>query len=161
ERLARLSVERKIFAFDRLRAGEKLLERFGIEPLEHHDARAREKRRDQLEGGILRGSADKYNGAVFHDRQERVLLRAVEAMDLVDEKKRALPGFAARAGGIEHLLEIADAGENCRDLLEMQIRRLRQEPRDRRLASAGRSPKNQGAERACTEQARERAVRAE
>src|SRR5262249_40910486 len=97
----------------------------------------------------------------FHDRQERVLLRAVEAMDLIDEKKRALPGFATRAGGIEHLLEIADAGENRRDLLEMQIRRLRQEPRDPRLASAGRSPKNQLAERAGIEQARERAVRAE
>jgi hypothetical protein len=64
-------------------------------------------------------------------------------MDLVDEKKRALTGFAARAGGIEHLLEIADSGENRRDLLEMEIRRLRQEPGDRRLASAGRSPKNQ------------------
>ena len=141
--MPRLSVQREIFAFDRLSAGEKLLERFRIEPLEHHDARAREKRRDQLEGGILRRGADKNNGAVFHDWKERVLLRAIEAMNLVDEEERTFPGLATSAGSVEHLFEIADAGENRRDLLEMQIGRLRQKPRDRSLTSAGRSPENQ------------------
>ena len=82
-------------------------------------------------------------------------------MNLVDEEERTFPGLATSAGSVEHLFEIADAGENRRDLLEMQIGRLRQKPRDRSLTSAGRSPENQRAERACIEEARERAVRPE
>ena len=58
-------------------------------------------------------------------------------MDLVDEEQRPLPGLAPRARGVEYLLEIADAGKDRRDLLEMQVGRLRQEPRDRGLAGTG------------------------
>ena len=89
-------------------------------------ARARQQRCDQLEGWILRGGADENDGAVFHHRQEGILLRAVEAMDFVDEEKRPLPDLASRARGVEHLLEVPDAGEDSRDLLEIEIGRSRQ-----------------------------------
>src|SRR6266508_4947090 len=82
-------------------------------------------------------------------------------MDLVDEEQRALPALAPRPGRVEHLLEVADAGENGGDLLEMQIGRLRQEPRDGGLARAGRTPKDERAQRSRVEQASERAVRSE
>ena len=90
-----------------------------------------------------------------------ILLRAVEAMDLVDEQQRALPALAPRARRLEHFLEIGDAGEDRRDLLEMQIGFLRQQPRHRGLAGAGRAPEHQRAERARRQHARERAVGAE
>ena len=158
ERCARLVVERQRLAFDRLGAREQLLDRGGIERLEHQHARARQQRRDQLEGRIFGGRADQHDGAVLHHRQEGVLLRAVEAMDLVDEEQRPLPGLAPRAGRVEHLLEVGDAGEDRRNLLEVQVGRLRQEPRHRGLAGAGRPPEHQRAERAGLEHARERAV---
>ncbi len=58
---------------------------------EHQHLRPGQKRGVQLEGGVLGGGADEQDGAVFHMRQEPVLLRLVEAVDLVDEQERALP----------------------------------------------------------------------
>jgi len=69
-------------------------------------------------------------------------------MDLVDEEQRPLPGLASRARRVEYLLEVGDAGENRRDLLEVQVGGLRQKPRHGGLAGAGRSPEHQRAERA-------------
>ena len=133
----------------------------GIERFEHQHARARQQRRVQLERRVLGGGADQNDGAVFHHRQETVLLGAVEAMDLVDEQQRALPQFAAAARFLEHFLQVGDAGEDRGNLLEMQVGRLRQQPRHRGLAGAGRAPEHQAAERARRQHAGQRAVGAE
>ena len=133
----------------------------GVERLENQHARARQQRRDQLEGRIFGRGADQNDGAVLDHRQKRILLRAVEAVNLVDEKERPLPGFAPRARGIEDLLQVGDAGKDRRDLLEMQIGRLRQQPRHRGLAGAGRTPEDERAERARLQHAGESAVRTE
>ena len=70
----------------------------GIERMEHQHARARQQRGVELERRIFGGGADQHHGAVFHHRQKRILLRAVEAMHLVDEQQRALArSRAARA----------------------------------------------------------------
>ena len=53
--------------------------------------------------------------------QKGVLLRAVEAVDLVDEQQRALPHLAALPGRLEHLAQIGDAGEHRRQRLEGEI----------------------------------------
>ena len=64
--------------------------------------------------------------AVFHDRQEAVLLGAVEAMDLVDEQQRlAAVGAAQLARRLEHLLQVGDAGKHRRYLLEGEARSRR------------------------------------
>ena len=91
ERRARVGVERQRVALDLLGAREQLLDRRGIERLEHQHARARQQRRVQLERRVFGGGADQHDGAVLHHRQEAVLLRAVEAVDLVDEQQRPLP----------------------------------------------------------------------
>ena len=70
------------------------------------------------------------------------------------------PVSRRRARRLEHLLQVGDAGEDRRDLLEMQVGRLRQQPRHRGLAGAGRAPEDQRAERARRQHARQRAVRA-
>ena len=68
----------------------------GDERLEDEHGGAREQRGVQLEGRVLGRRADQRDGAVLHDRQEGILLRAVEAMDLVDEEQRPLPDLPAR-----------------------------------------------------------------
>ena len=158
QRGARIFVERQRLPLDRLRPLEQLLDRRRIERLEHQHAGARQERRVELEGRVLGGGANQHDGAVLHHRQEGVLLRPVEAVDLVDEKQRAGAGLAPGAGRVEHLLQVGDAGEDRRDLLEMQLGRFRQQPRHGGLAGAGRSPEHQRAERAGLQHARERAV---
>ena len=158
QRGSRIGVERQRLAFDRLGAREQFLDRRAIERFEHEDTCAREQRRIQLERRIFGGGADQHDGAVLHHRQEGILLRAVETMNLVDKQQRPLPGLAARAGRVEHLLEVGDAGEDRGDLLEMQFGGIGEEPRHRRLAGAGRPPENQRAKRSGVEHARQCAV---
>ncbi|MGY4504166.1 hypothetical protein ACVWYH_008123 [Bradyrhizobium sp. GM24.11] len=74
---------------------------------------------------------------------------------------RALAHLAAGPRGVECLLQIGDAGEHRRDLLEMQVRRIRQQPRHRGLAGAGRAPEHQRSQRARLQHARQRTVGAE
>jgi hypothetical protein len=67
------------------------------ERLEAEHARAREQRRVHRERRVLRRRADERDRAVLDVRQERVLLRLVEAVDLVDEEDRALRRVDARS----------------------------------------------------------------
>ena len=91
--------------------------------------------------------------------QKRILLRAIETVHLVDKEQRALAGLAPRAGRVERLLQVGDAGKHRRELLEMQFGGIRQKPRHGGLAGARRSPEDQRAERARLQHARQRAVR--
>ncbi len=59
------------------------------QPLEDVDAAAGEERRDDLEGRVLGGGPDQDDGAALHVGEEGVLLRLVEAVDLVDEEDGA------------------------------------------------------------------------
>src|SRR4030065_719522 len=63
-----------------------LLRREGVQAV---DAAAREQGRDDLEGRVLGGGADESDHAVLDVGQDHVLLRLVEAMDLVDEEDGA------------------------------------------------------------------------
>ena len=65
------------------------------ERLQHEHAGAREQRAVDLEAGVLGGGADEGDGAVLGRRQEAVLLRLVEPVDLVDEED------GLRAAGLE------------------------------------------------------------
>ena len=65
--------------------------------LQHEDLRARQQRRVDLERRVLGGRADQHDVAGLDARQEGVLLRLVEAVDLVDEDDGAA---AACAGAI-------------------------------------------------------------
>jgi hypothetical protein len=74
-------------------------------------ARAREQRRNHFERRILGGSADQDDVAALHVGQECVLLRFVEAMNLVDEQDGAA-AHAAQALGIgHHRFDFLDAAQ--------------------------------------------------
>src|SRR5579883_853827 len=121
----------------------------------------RQERVVELDRWVLGGRADEDDGAVLHHGEEGILLGAVEAVHLVDEQKRALAGLAPRAGGVEHLLEVGDAGKDRGNLLELQVGGVSQQPRHGGLAGAGRAPEDERAERARLQHASERAVLAE
>ncbi len=54
------------------------------------------------------------HGAVLDHRQKRVLLGAVEAVDLVDEEERAVAHLAPLPGRIEHLPQVGNSGKDRR-----------------------------------------------
>ena len=122
-------------------------------------ASARQQRRVEFERGILGRRADQRDRAVLHHGQEGILLRAVEAMDLVDEQERALPLRAARARGVEDLLQFRDARMDRRELHERVVAARADQPRDRRLAAARRPPEDHRAERRRRKQTRQRPIR--
>ncbi len=138
-----------------------MAERFAIERAKHEHAGARQQRRVQFEGRVLGGGADQRDRAVLHHRQEGILLRPVETVDLVDEEQRSLAGFAPPARRLEHFLQVGDAGEDRRNLLELEVGFLGEQPRDGGLAGPRRPPEDQRAERAGTEHPCQRAVLAE
>ena len=109
---------------------------------EHEDARPREQRRVHLERRVLGRRADEHDRARLDVRQERVLLRLVEAVDLVDEEDRPLPACAARASAaaITSLMSLMPASTALNDT-KRALRALGDEPRDGRLARCRADPR--------------------
>ena len=142
-------------------AGKQRLDRRIVEALEGEHARPRQERRIELEGRVLGGGADEHDRAVFHMRQEGVLLGAVEAVDLVDEEQRAAPFLAARFRRVEDFAQILHAGMNGRELLEMEVGDLGEEARHGGLAGARRAPEDHRGEPPGFDHARQHALLAE
>ena len=71
--------------------------------------------------------------------QQRVLLRLVEAVDLVEEEDRRAAAGAPLAGAGDHLAHLGAAGLHGGQLLEGGVGVLGGEPRERRLAGARRA----------------------
>ena len=67
--------------------------------LQRVDAAAGEQRGVEFEGRVLGRGADEADGAALDVGQESVLLRLVEAMNLIDEED----GARAQAGGLLRL----------------------------------------------------------
>jgi hypothetical protein len=115
----------------------------GRERLQHVDARARKQCRIELEGRVLRRRTDEDECAVLDERQESVLLRLVEAVHFIEEQDRRPPAGASRGGCLlDSLADVLDARRHRRKRDEMRIAGARDEPGQRRLAAAGRSPQD-------------------
>src|SRR4051812_32006006 len=80
-------------------------------------------------------------------------------MDLVHEEQGPFAHPPALARGLEHLTQIGDAGENRGERLEGETDLLRQQPRHRGLAAAGRSPEDHRRDLAVLEHAADRRLR--
>ena len=158
QRLARLRIQRQGRLFQHFGAAQQAIDRRIIQRLEGHHARAGQQRRIEREGRVFRGRPHQRDGAILHHRQKTVLLRAVEPVDLIHEQQRSLPGHAPRTRAIEHLFQIGHAGKNRADLLEMQRRLPRQQPRHGGLSRAGWPPEDHRPQRPRTEQPRQRAI---
>ena len=109
--------------------------------LEPPHAHPRQQRGVHLEVGVLGRRPDQGDGAVLDVRQQRVLLRLVEPVDLVEEEDRA----GAMQG--QPVLRLGDrgpdldhAGHDRRQRDEMGADRVGQQSREARLARPRRAP---------------------
>ncbi len=67
--------------------------------------------------------------------------------------------LAPLPGRVEHLAQIGDAGKHRRQRLEMEVGAMRQQPRDRGLAAAGRAPQDHRGQLPARHHPPDRAVR--
>jgi len=142
QRLPGLVGQRQWLTEERFGAAREGAERGVVEALQDEDLAAGQQGADEFEAGVLRGRADEDDGAVFDVGKERVLLGAVEAVDLVDEQHRPLTHLAPALRNVEHFAEVGDAGESGGERLEREVCLLGEEPRDRRLPAPGRPPQH-------------------
>jgi hypothetical protein len=114
-----------------------------VERLQHHDPAAGQERRVDLERRVLGGGADQHHVARLDVREQRVLLRLVVAVDLVDEHDGAsLLALAPYLGVAQHLAQLLDAREHGAHRLEVVARAPADHVGERRLARAGRAPQD-------------------
>ena len=115
-------------------------------------AESREQRRVDLEVGVLGGRPDEGHRAVLDMGQERVLLRLVETVYLIDEQQRLRAVEAeplARFG--DDRPDFGDAAHDGGDCDEASGYRLRQHTGKARLAASGRPPQEYRSEVALLE----------
>ncbi len=86
------------------RAIDDSSERLLGERIQHQHARARKQGRHNFERWIFGGRANQRDEATFNMRQKSVLLRAIPAMDLIDENDCASPSGFHFAARISHRL---------------------------------------------------------
>jgi hypothetical protein len=113
------------------------------ERLQCVDARARQQRGVHFEGRVLGRGAQQDHVAVLDVRQHDVLLRLVEAMDLVDEQHAALAGELIQlARFVDELAKLSDPARHRGDRNESRLRFLRRDRRERCLAGARWAPQD-------------------
>jgi len=121
------------------------------------DPQPRAQRRDELEVGVLGCRADEQHAALFERGQERVLLGAVEPVDLVEQEHRPR-ARAASAGTLDHRAHLAAAARHRGALFDRCAAGGGDEPCQRRLSAAGRSVQHQRVRCAPLERAPKRRV---
>src|SRR3546814_5759655 len=107
--------------------------------MEDENLRTGQKRGIKFKAGVFGRCAHKRYGPVLDIRQEAILLRAVEPMDFVHEKKRLLPKAGMIAGCGKHFLEIRNTGKNGGNRFKTQAHSISEQAGYGRLASARRS----------------------
>ncbi len=110
---------------------------------QHEDLRPRQQRPVDLEGRILGGGADEDHGTVLDIGQERVLLRPVEAVDLIHEEDGPASTRPPRhLGGAQHVFDLLDSREDRAVGDELGARQARDQPGERGLAGARWTPED-------------------
>src|ERR1051326_7299172 len=99
--------------------------------------------------------------AALHVRQERVLLRAVEAVDLVHEEDRLRAALLVGVGLRHDLADLFHARQHGGERDEARAGRVRHQRGERRLAGARRAPEDHRVQLAALEGGAEDATLAE
>ena len=128
------------------RAVEELLQVGDLEGLQHEHLAAGQKGSDHLKGGILRRGADQHDGARFHGAQQGILLRLVEAVDLIDEEDRRARLGEERLGlgRVDDFADFLHTGADRRESIEFALQTIGDNPGQRGLSHARRTPQNEG-----------------
>ena len=92
-------------------------------PLEADYARTADQRGVHFEKRVLGGGAHQHHGAVLHRMEKRILLTAVESMDLVHEQDGARAvERQALLGGVDFPAQVGHGAANGRHLHERRLR---------------------------------------
>ena len=124
------------------RTVHELVDRAIRERLQAHHARPGQQCRIDLERRVLRGGAEQCDQPAFDMRKHRILLRLVEAMDLIDEEDGALSNTCALARALDDRAQVGHAGCCCTHRLERGCSQRRDKHRHRRLAGTRWSPQD-------------------
>ena len=125
------------------RARDQVFQILGRQRFENDEAAAREQGRVDFERRVLGGRAHEHDRPALDVRQERVLLRLVEAVDLVDEKDgAAILELAAVAGASDDLSHLLHPRQDCRHGLELEVGAGGEQAGHGGLTGPGRSPQN-------------------
>jgi hypothetical protein len=117
----------------------------GFERFQGEDGDPGEERGVDLEGGILGGRADQHDQPGLHVGEEGVLLRLVEAVDLVHEQEgRGALALPARASALDHLAHFLDSAQDGREGLEGHAGVLGQQAGQGGLAAPRGAPEDHG-----------------
>ena len=129
-------------AFVGERVAEKADNVLRFERLQHEHLAARKKRPVHLEGGVLCRRADQNDAPPLHIGQKGVLLRLVEAVDLVHKEDGLFPEAAGGLRLLHHLLDLFNAARDGGKIDEPRLGLVRDDAGERRLAHAGRAPED-------------------
>ena len=139
----------------------------GLEPediigSEAEELASRQERRVQGKGRVFRRCADEDDASFLEKRKKDVLLRTVEAVNLVEEEEVTLPfASAPKLRILENPADLANTGQSSGTVDEPGLRPQRDDPSDRRLPGPGRSPKEERSVSVALDERAERSVRAE
>ena len=112
--------------------------------MEHEDLAAGKKSAVHLEGRIFRGRAYEDDAALFHEGQEGVLLRLVEAVDLIHEEHGAPAVLPVLLRLLHDGPYFLDAARDCGKVDEVRFRVSGDDARQRGFADARRPPEYHG-----------------
>ena len=120
--------------------------RFGVGP-ELEYAAAAHQRPIHLEVGVLGGGTDQDHGTVLHPGEQRILLRLIEAVHLVDEENGAAPLEVEPLPRRRHrLANLLDARKHRIEADEGGLGGVGDDPRQGGLTGAGRAVEDQARE---------------
>ena len=141
-------------------AVEQFLQVGILQRLEDVDLTAAQQRGDYLERGVFRSGADQRDDPLLDGPEQRILLRLVEAVDLVDEEERGLlVEEPLLAGRLDHLADLLDARRDGRKGEERTVELRGDDPRQRGLPDSGRPPENERGDVSRLEEFAENALR--
>ena len=123
---------------------EQRLQVLVLHRAENVNLAAAQQRRDHLERRVLGRRADERHDTLFDGPQQRVLLRLVEAVYLVDEQERGpLVEETALAGRLDHFAHLLHARRHGREGEEGTFELRGDDPREGGLAHARRTPEDE------------------
>src|SRR3989442_165189 len=124
-----------------------------LQGLQDEYATPRQQRAPELEARVLGRSADQGDRAVLDPREEGVLLRLVEVVDLVAEQDRAPPLVLEPLRRLlDDLPHPSHAFRDCRERLQVAIGVIGDDSGERRLSRARRPPEDAGSDLAPADQ---------
>ena len=126
------------------RPAQQLRKLPGRKTVQHKHLAPGQKRRVDLERRVFRGGADEDDASLFHKGQKRILLRFVEAVDLVHEQDGLFAEAAVRLGRLHHFLDLFDTACHGAEINEICLRPVGDDARKRRFAHARRPPEHHG-----------------